>query len=94
MNANGKMITGRAAVLTIKPTSLTYDANTRRGKMAVKFGVGQAEEARAWIHRNIKTLARDKNIALTTGQLPPEATYYPLGEKVDGNVMEIEFKTE
>lgn len=43
---------------------------------------------------NIICLVRDKNIALTTGQLPPAATYYSLGEKVDGNVMEIEFKTE
>lgn len=91
---NGKMIQGKAVVLTITPTSLTYDANTRRGKLAVKFNAGQAEEARAWIRTNIETLARDKNIALVTGQLPPSATYYSLGEKIDGNVMEIEFKTE
>ena len=52
------------------------------------------DEARAWIRKNIETLARDKNIALTTGQLPPEATYYSLGEKIVGNVMEIEFRTE
>ena len=55
---------------------------------------GQAEEARTWILRNVKTLAHDKNIALVTGRLPPEATFRTLGEKVDGNVMEIEFKTE
>ena len=47
-----------------------------------------------WMSYNIETLACDKNIALVTGQLPPAATYYSLGEKVDGNVMEIEFKTE
>ena len=47
-----------------------------------------------WMSYNIETLARDKNIALVTGQLPPAAKYYSLGEKVDGNVMEIEFKTE
>ena len=28
------------------------------------------------------------------GQLPPEATFRTLGEKVDGNVMTIEFRTE
>ena len=94
MKANGRMIEGRAVVLAIVPMALSYDANIRRGKMRVKFNGGQAEEARAWIHRNIKTLAHDKNILLTTGQLPPEATYYSLGEKVEGNVMEIEFKTE
>ena len=90
---NGQ-IEGRASVLTINPVSLSYDPNTRRGKLAVKFNAGQAEEARAWIRKNIETLARDKNIALTAGQLPPAATYYSLGEKIDGNVMEIEFKTE
>ena len=90
---NGR-ISGRATVLTITPTLLIYDANTRRGKLAVRFNSGQAEEARTWIRRNIETLAKDKNIALVTGQLPPAATYYSLGEKIEGNVMEIEFKTE
>ena len=90
---NGR-IEGRAAVLTIAPVSLSYDANTRRGKLSVRFNAGQAEEARAWIRKNIETLARDKNIALTTGNPPPEAIYYSLGEKIEGDVMEIEFKTE
>lgn len=94
LKRDGLRISGRAAVLTVKPMSLTYDPNTRRGKLSVRFSTGQVDEARAWIHRNIKTLARDKNIALTTGQLPPEATYHSLGEKIVGNVMEIEFKTE
>ena len=87
-------IVGRAEVLTITPTSLSYDAGTRCGKLSVRFNPGQAEEARAWVRKNIETLAQDKNIALTTGQLPPAATYYSLGERIDGNVMEIEFKTE
>jgi len=94
IRVDGKTIHGRATVLTIVPISLIYDANTRRGKLSVRFNAGQVEEARAWIRKNIETLARDKNIALTTGTLPPEATYYSLGEKIDGNVMEIEFKTE
>ena len=91
----GKVMKGRATVLTIKPLSLSYDANTRRGKLSVRFNPGQLDEARTWILRNIKTLARDKNIALVTGQLPPAATYYSLGETTkDGNILEIEFKTE
>ena len=94
LKREGVRISGHAAVLTIKPLSLTYDANTRRGKLTVKFNAGQAEEARAWIRKNVKTLARDKNIALVTGQLPPEASCYFLDEKVDGNVMEVKFKTE
>ena len=93
-NLKNGQIEGRAEVLTITPTSLSYDANTRRGKLSVRFNAGQAEEARKWIRKNIETLARDKNIALKTGKLPPEAIYYSLGEKVEGNVMEIEFKTE
>lgn len=91
--SNGKIV-GRAEVLTIVPVSLSYDAGTCRGKLSVRFNPGQAEEARAWVRKNIETLAIDKNIALTTGQLPPAATYYSLGEKIDGNVMEIEFRTE
>ena len=87
-------IQGRAAVLTIVPVSLSYDANTRQGRLSVRFNVGQMEEARAWIRKNIETLARDKNIALVAGQLPPAATYYSLGEKIDGDVMEIELKTK
>ena len=90
---NGR-IEGRAEVLTITPLSLVYDANTRHGKLSARFNAGQAEEARIWIRKNIETLARDKNIAITTGTLPPEATYYSLGERIEENVMEIEFKTE
>ena len=95
MKGEGKMVVGRAIVLTIKPISLSYDANTRRGRLSVKFSPGQYEEARAWARKNIETLARDKNLVLVTGQLPPEARYYSLGETVkDGNVLEIEFRTE
>lgn len=94
LKINGLRLEGRASVLTIKPISLSYDANTRRGKLSVRFNAGQVEAARAWIRKNIETLARDKNIALVTGNPPPEATYYSLGEKIEGDVMEIEFKTE
>jgi len=94
-NVENGFIVGRAEVLTIKPISLSYDANTRRGRLSVKFSPGQYEEARAWARKNIETLARDKNLVLVTGQLPPEARYYSLGETVkDGNVLEIEFRTE
>ena len=91
---NGK-IEGRAVVLTISVTSLTYDPNTHNGKLAVKVNANQYEEARKWIRKNIETLARDKNIALTTGEIPPAAKFYLGREELkDGNVLEIEFKTE
>lgn len=88
------VIRGRAEVLTIVPLSLIYEANSRRGRLSVKFNLGQEKEARAWATENIETLARDKNIALVTGQLPPPGRYYSLGEKIVGNILEIEFKTE
>ena len=31
---------------------------------------------------------------LSKQPVQPSATYYSLGEKIEGNVMEIEFKTE
>lgn len=92
---NGNQIEGRGVVLTIVPLSMNYDALTHRGVLSVRFGPNQYEEARSWAKRNIETLARDKNIALVTGKLPPAARYYSLGESVkNGNVLEIEFKTE
>lgn len=91
---NGK-ITGRAVVLSISVTSLTYDPNTRTGRLAVKVNANQYEEARKWIRKNIETLAQDKNIALVTGEIPPAARFYLGREELkDGNVLEIEFKTE
>ena len=91
----GGKIEGRAVVLTISVTSLTYDPNTRTGKLAVKVNANQYEEARKWVRKNIETLARDKNIALTTGEIPPAAKFYLGREELkDGNVLEIEFKTE
>ncbi|MBQ6471125.1 MAG: hypothetical protein IJJ33_04015, partial [Victivallales bacterium] len=73
---------------------LEYDAATRRGKLAVRFNPGQVEEARVYIQRNIETLVRDKNILLTTGERPPEGQYRSLGEKWNGDILEIEFETE
>ena len=89
------MIVGNAEVFVFTSAALSYDTQTRRGKLSVRFDHRQYESARAWIRKNIETLARDKNIALVTGQIPPDAKYYSLGETVkDGNILEIEFKTE
>lgn len=88
------MIEGKAEVLAITPVRCQYDSATRSGRLAVRFNQRQFEAARAWIRKNIETLARDKNIAIETGCPPASATYYSLDEKVDGDVMEIGFKTE
>ena len=92
---NNDKIEGRAVVLLISIIAITYDPNTRTGKLAVKVNANQYEEARKWIRKNIEALARDKNIALTTGEIPPAAKFYLGREELkDGNVLEIEFKTE
>ena len=91
---NSKII-GRATILSITPVQMKYDPNTRTGRLAVKVNANQYEEARKWIRKNIETLARDKNIALVTGEIPPAAKFYLGKEELkDGNVLEIEFKTE
>ena len=88
-------IEGRAVVLTISVSSLTYDPVTRQGKMAVRINSNQFEEARKYIRKNIEAIVRDKNIALVTGEIPPSAKFYLGREEIkDGNILEIEFKTE
>ena len=91
---DGVKISGRAAVLTIAPLSLTYDATARRGKLSVRYNPGQAAESKKWILENIVALARDKNILLTTGTMPPPGKYSICSEKTENNTLEIEFKTE
>ena len=79
----------------VQVLSLDYDADTRHGKIAVKFAAGRYEEARRYVRRNVETLAKDKNVALTTGQIPTAAKFYLGDERVkDGNVLEVEFETE
>ena len=91
----GSIVEGRAEVMRISVISLQYDASTQKGVIAVKIGANRFEDARKWVRKNIETLAQDKNIALTTGQIPPEARFYLGAERVkDGNILEIEFETE
>ena len=79
----------------VQVLSLDYDADARRGKMAVKFAAGHYAEARRYVRSNVETLAKDKNVALTTGQIPVAAKFY-LGDEIvkDGCVLEVEFETE
>ena len=91
---DGLRLSGSASVLTLKPISLEYNSHNRKGIMSVRFTEGQSPEASAWIRRNVKTLVRDKNIALTSGSLPLEGKFAITNEKNDGNVMTIEFMVE
>lgn len=90
-----RRIEGWAVVLTIEVDSLLYDPNTHRGKLSVRFGPNQYEDARKYARRNIETLVRDKNVALVAGAIPSEARFYIFDERVkEGNILEIEFKAE
>ena len=91
---DGLRLNGSAAVLTLKPISLEYNSHNRKGIMSVRFTEGQSSEASAWIRRNIKTLVRDKNVALTNGSRPSEGKFIIINESISGNVMTIEFKAE
>lgn len=92
---NGRILEGMAVVLMIKPIFLTYDKNTRKGRIAVRFRSDQFEETRRWVRKNIETLARNSNIAQKSGDALPPGRYYSLGEEIKGgNVLEAEFKTE
>ena len=89
------LIEGRAEVMRIAVQSLVYNAETRKGLISVKVGANRIEDARKWVRKNIETLAKDKNVALTTGQVPSEARFYLGAERIkDGNLLEIEFETE
>ncbi|MBR3776140.1 MAG: hypothetical protein IKL02_00895 [Kiritimatiellae bacterium] len=91
---DGLRLSGSAAVLTLKPISLEYNSHNRKGTMSVRFVEGQSSEVSTWIRRNIKTLVRDKNVALTNGSRPSEGKFIIINESISGNVMTIEFKAE
>ena len=88
-------IKGRAVVLLIDITALTYDPDTRRGMIAIRIRPNQFEEARKWARANIESLVREKNVALSAGKVP-DGAHYHLGreELKDGDILEIEFRAE
>ena len=94
-NLKGKIVEGRAVVLTMKPLSLAYNPETRRGSISISLAANQFDVARRLVRKNIEALARNSNIVVENGQLPPAAKFYLGREEVkDGNVLEVEFMTE
>lgn len=92
---SGGRIEGRAEVMQMRVMSMTYNQATRKGLMVVKIGAVRFDHARRWVRENIEILARDKNVALMTGELPSAGKFYLGAERVkDGNILEIEFETE
>jgi hypothetical protein len=90
----GGIIKGRAAVLSLNVKSLRYDPHARKGKIHIRIGENQLEDARLYARENIASLVRDKNIALDAREIPPAATFYLSGEAVKDDILEITFKTE
>lgn len=91
----GRVIEGRAEITRIAVTSLTYDDVTQKGVISVRIGASSFEKARAWVRKNIETIVRDKNIALTTGKVPADKRFFLGAERVlEGNILQVEFETE
>ena len=87
------IVEGRVSVVKIDVVSFSYSPRTRTGKISVMFDNDQQQIARSYVARNIATLVRDKNIALVTGEVPPEATVRIEGETLkEGGILDVLFK--
>ena len=87
-------VEGRASVVEVGVSAFSYSPQTRLGRMTVRFAPGQEVEARAYLRRNIAAIVRDKNIALVTGDVPPDAAVHIDGEREKGDgSIEVVFRT-
>ena len=91
--ANG-LIKGSATVLPLNILAFTYDNHTRKGSMRITVLADQLNAARQYVRQNIDSIARDKNIALIVGEIPPDARFELLDESVIEGVLEVKFRTE
>ena len=92
---SGCMIEGRAVVLPMDVQSLVYSPVTRQGRMSVSLKGNQFDVARRYVRKNIEALALESNIATIEGERPPPGRFYIGREAIkDGNILEIDFKTE
>lgn len=92
--SNGQ-IRGKVEVLTIETESLSYDASTRKGRIAVRVGVNQIDEARRWMRKNIGELAARSNVMIKGDEIPAGAIFYSGNESLHENgLLEMEFETE
>lgn len=93
--AVGEVYTAEAVAFEVEETVLAYDPVKRRGVMGLRIRDEDMEATRKLVRANIEALARDKNVRLTTGELPPQGRFYLLDERVvKGNLLEIEFEVE
>lgn len=93
--AKGAVYSAEALAFELKDVTLAYNPDTRRGTLGMRLRDGDLEATRALIRKNIESIARDKNIRLTTGVLPPEGKFYLLNESiVNGNLLQVQFEVE
>lgn len=86
-------ITGKSVIMQLTVLSLKYNAERSTGVIRVKMGAYSFEDVRRIVRRNIENIVRDKNIALSTGEIPPETRFSIGDERVTGDgIMEIEFE--
>ena len=88
------VIKGTADVIPLNVLAYNYDKHTRKGYMRIRVRANQFDAARQYVRQNIELIARDKNIALVVGEIPPDARFYLLDESVDDGILVINFKTE
>ena len=92
--SNGQ-IQGKVEVLTLETESLIYDAATRKGRITVRVGVNQMDEARRWMRKNIGELVARSNVLIQGDEIPEGARLYSGNESLRENkLLEMEFKTE
>lgn len=90
----GGVVSGRVAVLTISPESLSYDSARRRGAIRVRIGDGQFEDARRWMRKNLASLAVRGGIVASGDPVPQGGRFYSEDETMRDGVLEISFRTE
>jgi len=74
--------------------ALEYDDRTRCGRISVESVDGRFELARQYARNYIEAMARDKNVALVTGERPNAATFMLKGERIENaRVLVVDFET-
>ena len=87
-------VSGRVAVLSISPESLSYDSHRREGVIRVRIRDGQFEDARRWIRRNLGELARKSNVEVTGDAVPKEGRFFSGREEMKNGILEVSFTIE
>lgn len=91
---NGGVVSGRAAVLSIAPESVSYNAAMRKGVIRVRIGEGQFEEARCWIRKNLVSLVSQKGMSVDGDAVPMGGNFFSEGEAMRDGILEMKFTTE